>query len=90
MQDLSVLLIWVCSMSWNDTLTASIQASMIGFHDPRKHHRMRERAFLEAYKAMLRGGNKPEHEVYLSYVLDHEVYFLSFIRRTLTRHKRVL
>ncbi|HYT42670.1 MAG TPA: hypothetical protein VEP90_10005 [Methylomirabilota bacterium] len=68
----------------------SVQSSLIGFHNPKKHRGLTDREFLEAWKLAKKENKNPQQQKYYDFLLDNEYYFLSFIRSTLFRRKRVL
>jgi len=71
-------------------LVRSIEASIVGFHNPRKHKGLTEYTYLELYCFRLQTSSKPLHKTYLTYLRAHELHFRTFIRKTLLRRKRVL
>jgi hypothetical protein len=71
-------------------LTVSIKSSIIGFHDPKKHHGLRLQEFLDSYLHHLASKRDPKYRGYERYVREHEPEVLTFIRRTLSRRLRVL
>ena len=71
-------------------LITSIQASIIGFHDPKKHRGIQLQEFLDLYLTRLTGKRDPKYREYERYIRAHEAEVLNYIRRTLSRRLRVL
>ncbi len=65
------------------------KASIIGFHDPRNHHRLTPREFLAVYLRRLARKTSPEHRALYRWVQAHELLVLTYIRRTLVWRRRV-
>lgn len=65
------------------------KASIIGFHDPRKHHRLTERDFLAVYLRRLSRKTSPEYRALSRWIQAHEPVVLTYIRRTLVWRRRV-
>jgi hypothetical protein len=64
---------------------ASWQASLSGFHNPRKHRKLTVAQFLTDYKQRLAMKKSPYHQDILKWVESHEAEVVRFITQRFSR-----